>query len=67
MMATRLEELLKFQINTIVKELTAKAQERMSKRDFNLFIQAPDIFYAAAVLNQGKFVNAERKELYVAL
>jgi len=51
MMATRLEELLKFQINTIVKELTAKAQERMSKRDFNLFIQAPDVFYAAAVLN----------------
>lgn len=46
------------------KTVSVGAQKTLSKRGFNLFLQAPDYQLAAAVLIMSKFKINDREELY---
>jgi hypothetical protein len=59
-----LERAVKNKMQDRTKVLTADAQKTMSKRGFNLFLQAPDYHLAAAVVIQSKFKLTDREELY---
>jgi len=56
--------LAKNQLQARTKVLIADAQRTLSNRGFNLFLQAPDFYHAAAVLVQSKLSFANRNQLF---
>ena len=66
-MSAQLKELLRNKILAIHASLSAQTVERMSKRGLSLFVVAPDVSYAAAILSMGKFNMKDRKEIYDTL
>ena len=59
-----LQENMKNRAQARTKVLIADAQKLLSNRGFNLMIQAPDFYHAAAVLIQSKLRFADRNKIF---
>lgn len=62
-----LEAVLKSKIGALGKELTAEAQSKLTKRGLSLFVSAPDVYYAAAVLTSTRYTIQDRTEFFEAV
>ena len=62
-----LEEVLRSKIQAMGKVLGSEAGEKLTKRGLSLFVTAPDVHCAAAILASKRFTIQERTEFFDAL